>query len=94
MQLPDPFMPDQPKKARNYFIACYTVSLIQDQTILGSPIHHQIVVNYLTAAHQLLRSWKLQLNSKEDYTKITLAVLKNYGCIPNRQNMITDSMVS
>ena len=54
MQLADPCMPDQPKEAMHYFLAYYAVSLIQGQTIFGTPTHHLMVVNYLTAAYQLL----------------------------------------
>ena len=54
MKLPDPGMLDQPSKSQNYFLTCYTASLIQGQTILGTPICYQTVVNYLKGAHQLL----------------------------------------
>ena len=93
MELPDPGMPDQPSESRNYFLACYAVSLIQGQTILGTPIRHQTVVNYLTAAYQLLRGQNHPFDSKKDYVEIILSALANYECVPNRRNMITDGMV-
>ena len=93
MELTDPSMPAQPNESRNYFLACYAVSLIQGQTILGSPIRHQTVVNYLTAAYQLLRDRNRSFESKTDYIEIILSALANYECIPNRRNMITDGMV-
>ena len=36
-------MKDQPPEARNYFIACYAVSLIQGESILGTLIRYQMV---------------------------------------------------
>ena len=93
MNLEDPGMPDQPKEARNYFLACYAVSLIQGQTILGTPSRHQTIVNYLTTAYTLLRDRNHPFDSKEDYIDIILSALKKYEVIPNRRNMITDEMV-
>jgi hypothetical protein len=93
MELPDPSMPTQPSESRNYFLACYAVSLIQGQTILGSPIRHQTVVNYLKAAYILLRDRDLSFESEKDYIEIILSALANYECVPNRRNMITDGMV-
>ena len=93
MELPDPCMSDQPSESRNYFIACYAVSLIQGQMILGTPIHHHTVANYLTAVYQLPESQKHQFDSKKDYIEIILSTLANYECIPNRRNMIIDGMI-
>ena len=55
----------------------YNVSLIQGQTILGSPIRHQTMMNYLTTAYQLLTKHKLPFNSKQDYIKIIISALVN-----------------
>ena len=92
MGLEDPGMPSQPKEARNYLLACYAVSLIQGGTILGTPIRHQTVVNYLTAAYKLLRDRKLRFDSKEDYVAIILKALNSYEDVADRRNMITDGM--
>ena len=81
MELPDPGMPDQPSESRNYFLAWYAVSLIQGQTILGTPIRHQTVINYLTASYQLLRSRNHPFNSEKDYIEIILLALANYKSI-------------
>ena len=92
MQIDDPGMPTQPKEARNYLLACYAVSLIQGGTILGTPIRHQTVVNYLTAAYTLLRDRKLRFDSKEDYIATILTALNSYEDVADRRNMITDGM--
>ena len=85
-------MPTQPREARNYFLACYAVSLIQGGTILGIPIRHQTVVNYLTAAYKLFRDRTLRFDSKEDYVAIILTALNSYEDVADRRNMITDGM--
>ena len=93
MELPDPGMPNQSNECRNYFLACYAVSLIQGQTILGTPIRYQTVLNYLKGAFKLLRDRKSSFESEKDYVGIILSALANYECVPNRRNMITDGMV-
>ena len=93
MELPDPGMPNQSSESRNYFLACYAVSLIQGQTILGTTIRYQTVLNYLKAAYKLLRDREHSFDSERDYVEIILSALANYECIPNRRNMITDDMV-
>ena len=40
MGLADPCMARQPPEARNYFLACYAVSLVQGHTIKGSYTKH------------------------------------------------------
>ena len=93
MELPDSGMPNQSPESRNYFLACYAVSLIQGQTILGTTIRYQTVLNYLKAAYTLLRDRKYSFASERNYVDIILSALANYECIPNRRNMITDDMV-
>ena len=93
MEFLDPSMPVQPSESRNYFLACYAFSLIQGQTIMGTPIRHQTVVNYLKAAYKLLGDRNHPFESEKDYIEIILSALANYECIPNRRRMITDGMV-
>ena len=93
MGLPNPGIPDQPSKSRKYFLTCYAVSLIQGQTILGTPIHNQTVVNYLTTTYQLLQSQNHPFDSKKDCVEIILSALSNNKCVRNQRNMITDRMM-
>ena len=85
-------MSSQPPAARDYFLACYTVSLVQGETILGTPIQHSTIKNYLTAAHDLFG--KLIYTSDHQFVHTILAAVKDYEDIPNRRRMITDSMMS
>ena len=43
MGLDDPMMTDLKPEARDYFLACYIVSLVQGETILGTPIKHDTI---------------------------------------------------
>ena len=86
-------MPTQPPEARNYFLACYAVSLVQGQTILGTLIQYSTVKKYLTAAYKLFNDRSLDFRSKYDYIEVILKALKNYEEVPKRRNMITDSMM-
>ena len=49
MRLDDPIMTDLKPEARDYFLACYAVSLFQGETILGTPIKHDTIKQYLKA---------------------------------------------
>ena len=51
MHLDDPCTRSQPPEARNYFLACYAVSLVQGHTIKGTYIKYATVLQYMTQAH-------------------------------------------
>ena len=95
MGLTDPCMPAQPVQARNYFLACYAVSLIQGQTITGTPIRYKTVINYLNDAYTLFRNRSINYLPPlaTDYVAIITHAFKKYDTVPNRRNMITDSMM-
>ena len=42
----NPVVADQPIEARDYFLACYAVSLLQNETILGTPTNYTTIKNY------------------------------------------------
>ena len=94
MGLSDPIMPNQDVQARNYFLACYAVLLVQGQTVLGQPVRSRIVRNYLTAAYSLFdaRSISYRPLLATDYINIVINTVQSYESVPNRQNMISDSM--
>ena len=56
-------MTNEPQEARDYFLACYVVSLVQGETILGSPIKHATIKNYLKAVYELFAKDKLKFDS-------------------------------
>ncbi len=47
MRQRNPAMTNQSSEARGYFLACYTVSLVQEDTINGIPIKHSTIKKYL-----------------------------------------------
>lgn len=93
MAVGDPCMESQPAGARNYFLACYAISLIQGETILGTSIRHQTVKNYLGDAYSFFDDRQLAFASDNDYVKIVLHALRRYEEVPNRRHMITDTMM-
>ena len=88
----DPVMADQPPAARDYFLACYTVSLVQGETINGGPIRWVTIKHYLKAAHDLFppdSTWQ----SEHQFVSIILKAVKSYEDVPRRRRMITDKMM-
>ena len=82
-------MQAQPPEARDYFMACYTVSLVQGETILGSPVRHSTIKNYLKAAQDLIGK-NMSCTSQHQFTSTVLKALENYEEVPKRRRMITD----
>ena len=81
----------QPPEARDYFLACYTVSLVQGETILGSPVRHSTIKNYLKAAQELIGK-NVSCASQYQFTDTILKAVENYEEVPKRRRMITDKM--
>ena len=67
-------MTDQPPTARGYFLACYTVSLVQEETMNGGPIHWVAIKHYLKAAHDALlrKAASAVLNLKQGHPELQL----------------------
>ena len=49
----DPLLPTHDIQARNYLLACFAVSLIRGETLLGKHIRHATIRNYVNAACSL-----------------------------------------
>ena len=94
MGLKDPCMPDLPCHARNFFLACFAVSLAQGQTIKGSMIRATTVKKYLKAAYLLFEKRSIPFRSmlETDYIEIITTALDDYDTVKDRRHMITDSM--
>ena len=88
-------MPGQTSQERNYFLACYAVSLTQGDTILGGSIRSRTLKHYLEDAKVLFQSRRISTRSLDDtdYIDIIFSTLKKYEAIPNRRNMISDGMM-
>ena len=81
------------EQARNYFIACYAVSLFQGQTINGKLIKLATVRQYLKEVYALFEARKCKWHSDDDYIKLVLDSVKSYESVPRRRHMITDGMM-
>jgi len=92
MHLLDPVMTSQPAEARDYFLACYAVSLVQGETIRGKLIRYSTIKNYLKAAYELFGN--ITYESGNTFVKIILDAVQNYETVPNRRRMITDGMMT
>ena len=88
-------MPDQSVEVRNFVLACYAVSLILGETILGTQIRAKTVQNYVDDAALLFRirrlPWIPLLST--DHVKLIITTLTKYESVPNRRNMISDAMM-
>lgn len=88
-------MPGLDVEVRNYFLACYAVSLVQGETLRGKPVRAKTVINYLTAAYELFAVRKLYYIPLigTDYIKLIITTVRNYEDVPQRRNMISDEMM-
>ena len=95
MELSDPCMPDKPIQAKNYFLACYLVSLVQGETILGGTIRSRTLRHYLSDAIKLFdaRNSKVYHYDITNFIDIIIHTVSKYEKQPNRRNMISDSMM-
>ena len=59
MHIGEPCMEERPCQARNYFLACYAVSLAQGQTLLGKIVRSATIKNYLKDACSLFKARKI-----------------------------------
>lgn len=84
-------MTHQPAEAKDYFLACYTVSLVQGQTIKGTLIRHATIKNYLGAAYEVFGS--ARYTSEYNFVGTVLKAVKSYEDVPRRRRMITDGMM-
>ena len=88
-------MPNQSVEVRNFVLACYAVSLILGETILGTQIRAKTVQNYVDDAALLFRirrlPWIPLLST--DHVKLIITTLTKYESVPNRRNMISDAMM-
>jgi len=80
-----------PPAARDYFLARYTVSLVQGETIDGTLIKHSTIRKYLAAAHDLFED--LDITSDNNFADTILKAVKRYEDEPKRCRMITDGMM-
>ena len=94
MGLDDPCAEHEDLQARNFIIACYAVSLVHGETIRYIPIRYATLKGYIAQALECHTQRKL-ISPKEaeiDYIKIITSAVQKYEKMPNRREMIYDSM--
>ena len=94
MGLQDPCMELQPPEARDYFLACYAVSLIQGHTIKGNYVKHSTLKVYMKEALGAFDGRGLSPKSDQGYTEIVMTAHRKYESTPKRRHMITGSMMA
>ena len=70
--------------AKDYFLACYAVSLVQGETILGTPIRHSTIKLYLAAA-RLFFDRDAASKADQQFVVIILKSVKDYEDVPKRR---------
>ena len=85
-------MEGKPPATRDYFLACYAVSLVQGETILGTPIRHSTIKLYLAAA-RLFFDRHAAPEADQQFVATILKSVKDYEDVPKRRRMITDKMM-
>lgn len=95
----DPCMESAPLEARHLLLACYTVHLIQGNTIKSIRIKHATLRGYLSAAIGLHSNRNLPdptdpIFVKEDLVTPLLQAVKSYESVKNRKETIYDSMLA
>ena len=80
-----------------FLFACYAISLIKGDNILGMNLKSVTTGHYLTAAGLLYTDRKLanpysDKSITTNYPRILLDALKKYKKVANRREVITDSM--
>ena len=88
-----------PLEARHLLLACYTVHLIQGNTINHTRIKHNTLRGYLSAAvsvhnNRTLPDPRDPTLLKEDLITPLLQAVKSYESVKNRKEMIYDSMLA
>jgi len=93
----DPCLPSGCQQARNYFVACYLVSLILGNTIKSIQVKHRTLQKYIAEATKFYTDRKFpspQAGVKDDLVKPLLQAVKAYESQTNRKEMIYDNMLA
>ena len=88
---------DAPIDVRNYILACFTIYLIQGNTLNGIFIKHKTVDGYIKAVIDMHRDRQLPnpvTMAEKDLVTPLLDAMEKYEKIENRREMIYDSMLS
>ena len=92
MNIPDPCLPNHHPQQRNYFVACFIISIFQGELINGIPIKVNTAKSYLTEVDALLNARQIRSPQCADVNLITnlLDAQRSWESQPNRCNPISD----
>jgi hypothetical protein len=92
--LEDPCAADEDLQTRNFILACYAVSLVEGETILARKIRYATLKGYLAQVVELhtQRNLPSPRSAEMDFVKVITDAVKTYEQVPNRREMIHDSM--
>ena len=81
-------------QARNFVIACYAVSLTTGETLLNKRVRHDTLKGYVRMAIKCHTDRRLPSPrlADTDYISVILDAVRKLKAVPNRREMIHDSM--
>ena len=81
-------------QARNFVVACYAVSLTTGETLLSKKIRYATIRGYVGMAIRCHTDLNLPSprHADTDYIDVVLDAVKKYEAVPDRREMIHDSM--
>ena len=94
MSIPDGGTELRDIQAANFLLACYAISLIHGETIKNIRIRYATLKGYLARAVECWtdRNKASPRLAETDYIHLLLEAVRKYEKVPNRREMITDSM--
>ena len=81
-------------QTRNFVIACYAVSLTTGKTLLNKRVRHDTLKGYVRMAIKCHTDRRLPSPrlADTDYISVVLDAVRKFQAVPNRREMIHDSM--
>ena len=81
-------------QARNFVVACYTVALVEGETLLSKKIRHATLQGYIKMACICHTSVRLPdpRRAPINFIKTITDAVRKYEKVPNRREMIHDAM--
>ena len=86
-------MPRSPPEDRNFFLACYAVSLAQGESLRNQTLRAATIKQYISAAGELLAARDCDYNCDPNPLGTILKALTSYDDIEDRRHMICDDMM-
>lgn len=94
MGLDDPCAASDDLQARNFYLACYAVSLVEGETIQTKKVRYSTLMGYIGQAVELhtQRNLPSPRSADIDFVRIITEAVRKYEKVPDRREMIHDAM--